>query len=55
MAGSGTGAYKGISGDFKTTVTINEVDSWPKCPRNDTTPVLSQSLFITGSGAVSFG
>ncbi len=50
VAGSGTGAYKGISGNFTTTVTIHEVDSWPKC-----NALLAQDVFITGSGTVSFG
>lgn len=48
VAGSGTGAYKGISGNFKMTITIHEVDSWPKCKA-----LLSQAIFITGSGTVS--
>ena len=49
VAGSGTGAYKGISGDFKMIITIHEVDSWPKCKA-----LLGQAIFITGSGTVSF-
>jgi hypothetical protein len=53
-AGSGTGAYTGISGNFNVTVTINEVDSWPRCPRSGQT-LLSQSVFVTASGTVSFG
>jgi hypothetical protein len=31
VAGSGAGAYKGIRGSFKMTITIAEVDPWPKC------------------------
>ncbi len=54
VAGSGTGAYKGISGSFKLVVTVNEVDTWPKCPRSGQT-LLTQSVFVTGSGTVSFG
>jgi hypothetical protein len=50
VAGSGTGAYKGISGTFKTTITIHEVDSWPKC-----TGFLAEEIFTAGSGTVSFG
>ncbi len=50
MAGSGTGAYKGISGTFQMTITIYEVDSWPKC-----SALLAQDIFMTGSGTVSFG
>ncbi len=52
VSGSGTGAYKGISGSFKMTVTINEVDSWPKCSRTGQS-LLTQSAFITASGNVS--
>jgi hypothetical protein len=54
VAGSGTGAYKRIRGTFNMTVTVNEVDSWPKCPRTGQT-LLTQSVFVTGSGIVSFG
>ena len=32
------------------TVTIHEVDSWPKC-----LALLAQDIFITGSGTVAFG
>jgi hypothetical protein len=55
MAGSGTGAYQGISGTFKTTVTIAEVDSWPNCPVAGPDTLLSEDIFVTGSGTVSFG
>lgn len=51
---SGTGAYKGISGSLQMTVSINEVDSWPKCPRSGQTRLLTQTVFATGSGTVSF-
>jgi len=51
--GSGTGAYKGLSGNFALTITINEVQSPPNCPATDTSPYLAQSVFITGSGKVS--
>ena len=54
VAGSGTGAYKGISGSFKLIVTDNEVAAWPKCPRTGQT-LLTQSEFVIGSGVVSFG
>jgi len=54
VAGSGTGSYKAIRGTFKQTVTINEVDSWPKCPRTGQ-DLLTQSVFVTGQGTVSFG
>jgi hypothetical protein len=52
-AGSGTGAYKGLSGTLTLTITINEVQSPPNCPATDTSPYLAQSVFITGSGKVS--
>jgi hypothetical protein len=53
VSGSGTGAYRGIHGTFHLTVSINEVESWPVCPKTDTSPYLSQTAFITGSGLVS--
>ncbi|MGD0809256.1 MAG: hypothetical protein ABSA91_06055 [Acidimicrobiales bacterium] len=48
--GSGTGAYKGISGNFNMTVTVHEVDSWPKG-----NALLSQTIVTSGSGTVTFG
>lgn len=53
MQGSGTGSYKGLSGTFHVTISINEVESWPVCPKNDTAPFLAQTIFISGSGLVS--
>jgi hypothetical protein len=53
VTGSGTGAYKGLRGTFNMTITINEVESWPTCPKTDTSPFLAQSVFITGTGTVS--
>jgi hypothetical protein len=55
VASSGTGAYKGVSGNFKMTVTIAEVDSWPKCPVAGPDVLLAEDIFITGAGTVSFG
>ena len=55
VAGSGTGAYKGISGSFTLTVTANEVDAKPGCQPFSGSPLLAQTVFISGSGAVSFG
>ncbi|MGH3733804.1 MAG: hypothetical protein ACRDVC_10630 [Acidimicrobiales bacterium] len=52
-AGSGAGAYRGISGTFYLTIAINEVESPPACPRTDTAPFLAQSVFTTGLGTVS--
>jgi hypothetical protein len=53
VAGSGTGAYKGISGSFKLTITVNEVDGQSSC-HNGASVLLAQALFITGSGTVAF-
>jgi hypothetical protein len=53
VPGSGTDAYKGISGSFNLIVTVNEVDSWPKCPTTGQT-LITQTVFVTGSGLVSF-
>lgn len=55
VAGSGTGADQGISGSFTMTITIAEVDSWPTCPVAGPATLLSEDIFITGSGTVSFG
>jgi hypothetical protein len=55
VAGSGTGAYKGIRGSFKLTITANEVDTKPGCRPFSGSPLQAQSVFIAGSGAVSFG
>ena len=52
VAGSGRGQYRGITGTFDLTITINEVDSWPNC--SGTTPYLAQSVFLSGTGRVSF-
>jgi hypothetical protein len=53
VAGSGTGSYKGISGDFMLTVTVNEVDSRSSC-HDGPSVLLAQALFVAGSGTVSF-
>jgi hypothetical protein len=52
-SGSGTGAYKGLRGNLTLTITINEVESPPDCPKTDTSPFLAQSVFISGSGRVA--
>jgi hypothetical protein len=52
VPGSGTGLYRGISGSFNLTVTIDEVDAKP-CPHG-TTRFFSQLIFLVGSGTVSF-
>lgn len=51
-SGSGTGAYRGLTGSLALTITINEVESPPSCPATDTTPFLAQTVFISGSGKV---
>lgn len=53
VAGSGTGSYRGISGNITTTVTIDEVDVKP-CP-GGTSRFLAQLIVMVGSGTVSFG
>ena len=50
VPGSGTGAYKGISGTFKLTITGNEVDAKPGCLPFSGTALLAQSIFVAGSG-----
>jgi hypothetical protein len=54
VAGSGTGAYKGIRGGFKLTITGNEVDAKPGCQPFSGSALLAQSIFIAGLGTVSF-
>lgn len=48
-----TGANEGLSGTINLTITINEVEVPPRCPKTDTSPFLAQSVVITGSGTVS--
>ena len=55
VPGSGTGAYKGISGTFKLTITGNEVDAKPGCLPFSGTALLAQSIFVADSGTVSLG
>ena len=55
VPGSGTGAYKAIRGSFTLTITANEVDAKPGCTPFSGTALLAQSIFVTGSGTVSFG
>jgi hypothetical protein len=52
VAGSGTGAYRGIAGRFSMTVTIDEVDVKPVC--NGTGKFLSQVILMAGDGTVSY-
>jgi hypothetical protein len=51
VAGSGTGTYRGITGAFSLTVTIDEVDVKPVC--NGTSAFLAQVILMDGTGAVS--
>jgi hypothetical protein len=51
VAGSGTGSYRGISGGFSMTATIDEVDAQPVC--NGTGKFLSQVILMVGSGTIS--
>jgi hypothetical protein len=51
VAGSGTGSYRGISGSFSMTATIDEVDAQPVC--NGTGRFLSQIILMAGSGTIS--
>lgn len=52
VTGSGTGSYRGISGSFTVTGTIDEVDVKPVC--NGTSRFLSQVILLAGAGTVSF-
>ena len=52
VAGSGTGAYRGISGSFQLTITLDEVEASsckPAAPAN----FLWQVISLTGAGTVS--
>jgi hypothetical protein len=52
VAGSGTGAYAGITGSYTTTVTVDEVDMKPVC--NGTSPFIAQVILLNGAGSVSY-
>jgi hypothetical protein len=54
VADSGTGAYKGIHGTFTLTITGNEVDAKPGCHPFSGTALLAQTIFIAGSGTVTY-
>jgi hypothetical protein len=53
VAGSGTGAYRGIRGSFSVTLTSNEVEVRP-CLPNGPSAFRAQLLTAAGSGTVSF-
>jgi hypothetical protein len=52
-AGSGTGAYRGITGGFDLTITVDEVDVKAKCSPDSA--LLYEEIVITGPGTVSPG
>jgi hypothetical protein len=51
VAGSGTGSYRGISGTFTVTATIDEIDVKPAC--SGTSPFRAQVVFMVGTGTVA--
>jgi hypothetical protein len=53
VAGSGTGSYKGISGTFALTVTLDEVDKPTGCSEGSS--YLAQTIVMTGPGTISVG
>lgn len=52
VAGSGAGAYAGITGSYTMTVTVDEVDVKPVC--DGTSPFISQVILLNGTGTVSY-
>jgi hypothetical protein len=53
VAGSGTGAYRGIGGSFALTATVDEIDARSACTA--TGKFLAQVIVITGAGTVRPG
>lgn len=53
VQGSGTGAYKAITGNFTLTITGNEADAKPGCHPFSGTALLAQTIFIAGPGTIS--
>src|SRR5215471_504362 len=53
VKGSGKGAYRGISGSFPVTITLNEVEAKPCKPSPG--GFRAQLITVAGSGTVSFG
>ena len=51
VAGSGTGAYHGITGSFPVTLTLNEVEATPCQPNPDA--FRAQLITVAGSGTIS--
>ena len=55
VAGSGSGAYKGIGGSFTLTISLDEVDKVATGqPCNGSAAFLSQAIVISGPGTVTF-
>lgn len=52
VAGSGTGVYRGISGSFTVTATLDEIEAKPCEPDNG---FLWQAVVYAGSGMISLG
>jgi len=52
VAGSGTGAYRGIRGGFRVTLTLNEVEARPCQPSPGT--FRAQLITVAGSGTIGF-
>ena len=52
VAGSGTGAYRGIRGGFPVTLTLNEVEAKPCEPSPGA--FRAQLITVAGSGTISF-
>jgi hypothetical protein len=53
VSGTGTRAYKGLHGIFDLIISVNEVEKWPTCPKDDTSPYLAQTVYVAGSGLVN--
>jgi hypothetical protein len=55
VAGSGTGAYKGIGGSFTLTATLDEVDKASTAqPCSASSAFLNQAILVTGPGTMTF-
>jgi hypothetical protein len=53
VAGSGTGAYRSVTGSFELSINVDEVDTGGKC--DGTGKFLAQDILITGAGTVEHG
>ena len=54
VAGSGTGAYRGISGGFHLTITADEVDAPDNGNCDASGAMLGQAIITQGTGTVAF-